>query len=85
MGGLPLESWAMILAVMGAAVFGTLYILASILRDAARRVDLYKRVAELRADYARQLAEQEDRRSTAVVYAEPVEENFVPAVARKAA
>lgn len=62
MGGLPLESWALVAAVITAAVFGTLYILASILRDATRRVELYKRVAELRAEYARQAAAMEQRR-----------------------
>jgi hypothetical protein len=68
---------------MGAAVFGTLYILASILRDATRRVELYKRVADLRAEYARQIAEHEERRSKAVQYAEPAD--FTPAIPRKAA
>ncbi|MBY0308655.1 MAG: hypothetical protein K2Q09_07930, partial [Phycisphaerales bacterium] len=58
MGALPIETWAVVAAVIGAAVFGTLYILASILRDATRRVELYKRVADLRADYARQMAER---------------------------
>lgn len=74
MGGLPLESWAMITAVGSAAIFGTLYILASILRDATRRVDLYKRVAELRADYARQAAEMAERRTRSPQYVEVIEE-----------
>ena len=73
MGGLTIESWAIIAVVIGTAVFGTLYILSSILRDAARRVDLYKRVAELRADYARQMTEQEERGFKAVQYAEAVD------------
>jgi len=63
MGTLPLESWAVIAAIIGTAVFSTLYVLASILRDATRRVELYKRVAELRAEYARQAALLEERRN----------------------
>jgi len=59
---------------MGAAVFGTLYILSSILRDASRRVDLYKRVAELRAEYARQAAELADRRIKAPQFVEVVDD-----------
>lgn len=73
MGGLTIESWAIIAAVIGSAVFGTLYILSSILRDAARRVELYKRVAALRADYARQMADQEERGFKAIQYAEAVD------------
>jgi hypothetical protein len=74
MGGLPLESWALILTIIGAAVFGTLYVLASILRDAARRVDLYKRVAELRAEYAQQAAELAQRRTKVPQFVEVVAE-----------
>ena len=81
MGGLTLESWAIIAAVIGTAVYGTLYILASILRDATRRVELYRRVALIRADYARQMAEQEERGFKAVQYAEAVDFS----TARKAA
>lgn len=81
MGGLTIESWAMIAAVIGSAVFGTLYILASILRDATRRVDLYKRVADLRAEYARQMAEHEARGHRTIQYADAVD--FSPT--RKAA
>ncbi len=74
MGGLPLESWALITVIAAAAVFGTLYILASILRDASRRVELYKRVADLRAEYARQAAEMAERRTKTPQFVEVVEE-----------
>lgn len=82
MGGLTIEAWTVILGVIGAVVFGTLYILSSILRDAVRRVDLYKKVAELRADYARQIAEMEAQGHKRPQFAEVID--FRPAV-RKAA
>lgn len=74
MGGLTLESWALIAGIIAGAVFGTLYILASILRDASRRVDLYQRVAALRAEYARQAAEMEQRRGRSPQFVEVVDD-----------
>lgn len=72
MGGLTLEAWAVIATVAGAACYGTLHILSSILRDAARRVELYRRVAEIRAEYAKQVAVVQARSLESTIYAEPV-------------
>ena len=51
----------MVAGVTSGGVFGSLYILSSILRDAARRIELHAKVTELRAEYARRMAELEER------------------------
>ncbi len=54
---LTLGVWCLIAAVIAVCVFCTLYVLASIVRDASRRIELYQRVAELRMEYDKRMAE----------------------------
>ncbi len=57
MSQLTTEAWFLIGTVIFACVTGGLYVLASIVRDAARRIELYKQVHELRLEYARRIRE----------------------------
>lgn len=57
MSELTLGVWCLIAAVIAVCVVSTLYVLASIVRDATRRIELYRRVAELRAEYDKRMAE----------------------------
>jgi hypothetical protein len=61
MEALTPQGWAVVAIVSGMGVFGALYILSSILRDATRRVELYRRVGELREEYAQQMRDLEAR------------------------
>lgn len=54
---LTIEAWAAIGVVIALSVVGSLYVLASIVRDASRRIELYERVFELRLEYSKRTAE----------------------------
>lgn len=42
-------------------VLGTLYVLASIMRDATRRIELFREVAKLRAEYVQKVLDLQAR------------------------
>jgi hypothetical protein len=54
---LTLGVWCLIAAVIAVCVVCTLYVLAAIVRDASRRIELYQRVAQLRAEYDKRMTE----------------------------
>lgn len=54
---LTTEAWLTVAGVIFACTTGGLYVLASIVRDAARRIELFKQVHDLRLEYARRIRE----------------------------
>ena len=61
MTSLTPEAWLAIGTIIGLSVIGSLYVLASIVRDASRRIELYQKVAELRIEYAARIREIQAR------------------------
>jgi hypothetical protein len=61
MGTIALEWWLAIAVVITFSVGAALYVLASILRDATRRIDLYVEVARLRAEYEQKMQDMRAR------------------------
>jgi predicted enzyme related to lactoylglutathione lyase len=61
MSDLPLEAWLAVGVVTAVAVIGSLYVLASIVRDASRRIELYEQVFQLRMEYTRRIREMQAR------------------------
>jgi hypothetical protein len=70
---LTIEAWLAVAGVIFACTAGGLYVLASIVRDAARRIELYKQVHELRLEYARRIRELQAKGHT-VAGAPPLNE-----------
>jgi hypothetical protein len=50
-----------IFGLVTVSVLGTLYVLASIMRDATRRIELFREVAKLRAEYVQRVRDLQAR------------------------
>lgn len=61
MTSLTPEAWLAIGTIIALSMIGSLYVLASIVRDASRRIELYQKVAELRIEYASRIREIQAR------------------------
>jgi hypothetical protein len=58
---LTMESWLAIGVIVTISVTGALYVLASIVRDANRRIELFRQVSALRLEYAQRVRELQAR------------------------
>jgi hypothetical protein len=61
MTALTTEAWFAIGTIIALCVIGSLYVLASIVRDASRRIELYEKVAVLRIEYAARIRDIQAR------------------------